>query len=1640
MKNTARLLTLVAIFGCADLAVGATCTWTGGSGVSSDWNYLLNWSGGQTPQSGDDIVFPSGAARLVNTNVYSGRTFASITFTGSGYTIRGNSITLTGGIDSTAAGSVNTLELDINLGASQFVDSSAATATLYVNGNVDLSSYTLTMYGLGVVRIGGVISGSGGIKKSGFDSTHWLEGSSGNTYTGPTIVEHGTLMLDKASGNAIGGDSLTVGNGVSSADTAIVRNFGNYQIPTIPVAIESDGWLDVDDYADTVGAITFSDGGHAGSSASGELRLGGTVTVNASANEAIFDGNVYLGSGTRTFDVGSGSVANDLRINAVLSGGALSKTGGGRMRLAAANTYVGTTTLNAGEVHVENAAAFGATNSGTVVTGVGTIQLISTSIGDEQLTLSKSAAYGNAMTSSGASGWAGDVILEEDVGISTGGTLDFSGAISGTGGIVFTGYGDYYFTGSDFNTYQGDTVVEDGTLYLNKLASGDRAISGPGDLYVGDGVSAANSIIVQWLGGYQVHSSVDIVVIKGGKVDLNGYYDTVGGLDLTSAGIWTGSGTIATVGNISGANSTNGAVGIYGNLNLGAATRTIDVANQTIMGIYGGAISGTAGFQKTGNGELYLGSSNTFSGVATVMDGNLTVDHAYAMGDTSDGTVIQDGAVMRLGAHVVEEPLTLYGNGSGSGVIIHTTAPSNSWAGPITLASDVRISAGTHSYDSTILSGAIDGTGGLTISGDGSVTLSGSSNNTYSGDTYLNEGTLLLGKTIPRTAIGAGSLTIGDGLGATGSAVVQELASFQIASIPVTVNADGLLDLNNFTDGIGHSLTLNNGGNVLTGSGTLFLLGDSQITCAATSPAISSISGNLNIGTGTCSIDVDNGSLNLYSTVSGSADISVTGTAGPVGSMRLFASNTFSGTLTLEDYMLLWVKHPWAMGTTTGGTVVNGLSYLGFNNDVHVEAEPLTMNSGSSAALWTTSGTNSWGGPITLSRDTAASFYTNTAALELSGTMSGPGGLTKRGTGTLVLSGGGNSYTGDTTVDDGVLELAEINAIRYGTLTVGGNDGDAATDIVRFTSNGPIHSDVDTVINRDGWIDFNSYSDDLGHITFNRGRITTGSGTLLMYDNLTVIETTDTNWVAYITGYVDLNYSQMYTIDTDTATAFSLFAETSGNGGITKTGGGQLFLSSSNSYEGATDVNAGTVYVDNDYSLGTTNSGTTVSSNATVFLRYQRNIENEALTLDSTGYSGFGALASIYASNTWSGPVTLAGASRLSTLQSSDYLVIDGPIDGSGDLTLDGEGTVVFAGSDANTFAGDTYLNEGTLLLTKPINNIAIVNDLYIGDGTGGADADVVRLENTSQIPDSTRITIADSGLFDMNDINEFFGSLAGSGRVSMGSAILSPGHDGSSSAFSGLIEGSGELRKYGAGTFELSGNNTYTGDTTIYQGTLLVNGSQSGSDVIVGSSGTLGGIGSVGDIDSIGTVAPGASAGQLGSGSAILQSGSIFDVELDGHLLVDYDQLDVNGSATINNADLSVSWGFVPAKGDAFTIIDNDGGDPVIGTFNGLAEGASVVASNVAMQITYAGGTGNDVVLAVTNVTPLESLTITSFGTNTASVDLAWTGGVPFFVVQKRASLTTGSWQTVTALTRNMETNLPATTPNTFYRITGGN
>ena len=108
---------IAALGGGAQLASAATRTWTGGY-FSGYWSAAANWDTG-APVAGDDLVFPPGAADLINTNNLGGVTFRSITFTGSGYTLRGSSIMLSEGITATAAGSLNTIELDITLGAAQ---------------------------------------------------------------------------------------------------------------------------------------------------------------------------------------------------------------------------------------------------------------------------------------------------------------------------------------------------------------------------------------------------------------------------------------------------------------------------------------------------------------------------------------------------------------------------------------------------------------------------------------------------------------------------------------------------------------------------------------------------------------------------------------------------------------------------------------------------------------------------------------------------------------------------------------------------------------------------------------------------------------------------------------------------------------------------------------------------------------------------------------------------------------------------------------------------------------------------------------------------------------------------------------------------------------------------------------------------------------------------------------------------------------------------------------------------------------------------------------------------------------------------------------------------------------------------------
>jgi hypothetical protein len=91
------------------------------------------------------------------------------------------------------------------------------------------------------------------------------------------------------------------------------------------------------------------------------------------------------------------------------------------------------------------------------------------------------------------------------------------------------------------------------------------------------------------------------------------------------------------------------------------------------------------------------------------------------------------------------------------------------------------------------------------------------------------------------------------------------------------------------------------------------------------------------------------------------------------------------------------------------------------------------------------------------------------------------------------------------------------------------------------------------------------------------------------------------------------------------------------------------------------------------------------------------------------------------------------------------------------------------------------------------------------------------------------------------------------------------------------------------------------------------------------------------------------------------------------------------------NSPTLNLTGSYVPQPGETFMLIDNDGADAVSGAFAGLPEGANVVFNDATLHLTYAGGSGNDVVLSVA-VPP----TINCGQNETLNLGLSWDFTVP--------------------------------------------
>jgi fibronectin-binding autotransporter adhesin len=427
----------------------------------------------------------------------------------------------------------------------------------------------------------------------------------------------------------------------------------------------------------------------------------------------------------------------------------------------------------------------------------------------------------------------------------------------------------------------------------------------------------------------------------------------------------------------------------------------------------------------------------------------------------------------------------------------------------------------------------------------------------------------------------------------------------------------------------------------------------------------------------------------------------------------------------------------------------------------------------------------------------------------------------------------------------------------------------------------------------------------------------------------------------------------------------------SGNGGastavvsLTKSGAGTWTLSGANSYSGTTAVSAGTLILNGSNSSA---GATTVASGSTLQLgagangglasgllsiggtvrstdANPRTISNNVSLTSNTatfGSSGTGAL-------TINGTVDLGvGAGLARTVTTVSNTTFANAVFGNANsgLTKEGSGTLTFSGSVANTYNGTTTVNVGELDLNKTAGVNAIAGNLTIGDGTG---TDTVKLLASNQIVDTSDVTINSSGVLNLNNNNETIDGLSSASStssVTLGTGTLTVGaNDQATATFAGVISGTGgNLVKSGTGTQTLSGNNTYTGTTTISGGTLEI--ANTGS----ASSGRISGTSNV----------------TVNSGGTLLLSGSSSWTDR----INDSATMTLNGG-TFNTGGLSERGGTLaaPTPGigaltlTATSTIDFGAGNTSIIEFAGIGPHAAISGPNLLIinwdGLTYGGGT----------------------------------------------------------------------------------
>jgi fibronectin-binding autotransporter adhesin len=1349
-----------------------------------------------TPGSFIDLTGASGAVGSINLNAGTleiGGGFAIESFGGtSNFTLGGGTLQ--------AIGSLMTIGADTN----PFL-ATGTTSTIDTN-NIGVS-------------LAGVISGSGSLIKTGLGT---LTLSGVNTYTGATTVNLGTLLLNLASdtsGIINSTNNVTLGDGVLNVQ-------GN-----------SSGLS-----SQTLGNLTLS--ANAGS--------GIVVNSNGGTGSTLTLGNAWTRNPGSTLNVNTSSANSNVTSSPTLTGGILgyatvtNATTTGFLTVSGGNLvpYTSATALAVNS----NSAGTNFITSGNLIMNAGnwsvnsltlnaTLGVGSLSLGGASSTLAL-ASEGVLMTgasgytiSNGELGASGSEVIIHQTGT---GTLTVSAIISGGAGILTKdGSGNLDLTAS--NTYTGGTSIDGGAITLDTASA-----AGTGSVTVNNGFLALGANSTYGFGG---------LTFSNGTLQ----YGTNVTTDISSGRTVT--------------------------LGVGGATVDTGANNVTFASSIGN--NGAGGLTKMGSGTLTLDAAETYTGVTTVNFGTLLLN----LGGATSG-VINSASALTLGDGVLDVlgnssglssqilgSLTLSAN-AGSTIVVNSNGGTGT---TLTLGNIWSRNAGsTLNINATTANANLISSPALTNSILGYATVA---NSTTTGFLAVSGGNL-----VPYT--GASTLLTNSGRSTTNfvtaGSLTMNAASRSVNSLELNATG-GVGSLN--LDGSTRTLTITTGGLLMIGSNGFTL---SNGTVGASGSEL--IVHQMGTGTLTISANVSGGAGKLTKDGSGNLDLTATnaysgGTVINAGTITLGAANAAgTGVVQVNNSVL---------SLAVSGTY--GFGALMLNNGT------LQFGSGVTTDISTHAMTFSIGGATIDTGANNVSFANAIGNNGTGGlTKIGAGNLTLSGAdtyaGTTVLDNGFLILGNTAALQDSTLNYnGQGGTLSFGTLgsaTFGGLQG---AQNLALTNNASAAVAL-TVGSDNSSTTFSGNLSGLGSLTVNGGGTLTLSGNESYAGATTLAAGTliFTGNTANLGGGIVDNTALFF----DQASSSSFGQGISGTGALTQIGAATLTLAGASTYAGNTTIDAGTltfsgagaslnnsanIYVGyaNTGNLVVALGGNVTSGNGFIGYNTGSNgivtVVNNSSILNLSGnlIAGDNGTANLTIAN--GGTVSLLGDLIIAANAGSNGTVnlgdngtlmvqgINGIQAGSGIAALELSGVVqVFTADDFTTSLNATLFDTTTINtsggnatwngalggagnLTKAGADTLTLTaaDTYTGNTTitGGT----LTLDNSLALQNSTLFYNNQGGVLSFGNLTSAtFGGLAGGQSLSLANGNATPaavalnvGIDDISIAYGGALSGAGSLTKVGTAALVLTGNNTYTGGTTINTGTLqLGNGTTNG--VVVGN-GTVG-------------------------------------------------------------------------------------------------------------------------------------------------------------------------------------------------------